>query len=73
MEPCYAAKAFARACRELGLRHVRTKPYTPRTNGGRALIQSVEAVFMVRIRSEALKRPSLQCAFSFVGGFDEGT
>ncbi|MDX0321600.1 DDE-type integrase/transposase/recombinase [Sinorhizobium meliloti] len=23
---CYASEAFARACRELGLRHVRTRP-----------------------------------------------
>jgi transposase InsO family protein len=30
---CYRAKAFAKACRTLGLRHVRTKPYTPKTNG----------------------------------------
>lgn len=30
---CYKSHAFAQACRELGLRHVRTKPYTPRTNG----------------------------------------
>lgn len=30
---CYRSKAFAKACRKLGLRHVRTKPYTPRTNG----------------------------------------
>lgn len=30
---CYTSKAFARACRDLGLRHIRTKPYTPRTNG----------------------------------------
>ena len=30
---CYKSQAFARACRELGLRHIRTKPYTPRTNG----------------------------------------
>jgi transposase InsO family protein len=30
---CYKSHAFARACRELGLRHIRTKPYTPRTNG----------------------------------------
>jgi transposase InsO family protein len=30
---CYRSKAFAKACRRLGLRHVRTKPYTPRTNG----------------------------------------
>jgi transposase InsO family protein len=30
---CYRSKAFAKACRTLGLRHVRTKPYTPKTNG----------------------------------------
>lgn len=30
---CYKSKAFAKACRDLGLRHIRTKPYTPRTNG----------------------------------------
>ena len=30
---CYRAKAFAKACRRLGLKHIRTKPYTPRTNG----------------------------------------
>ncbi len=30
---CYRSKAFARACREFGLRHVRTRPYTPKTNG----------------------------------------
>jgi transposase InsO family protein len=30
---CYRSKAFAQACRQLGLRHVRTRPYTPRTNG----------------------------------------
>lgn len=30
---CYRSKAFARTCRELGLKHIRTKPYTPKTNG----------------------------------------
>ena len=30
---CYRSGAFARACRRLGLKHRRTKPYTPRTNG----------------------------------------
>jgi transposase InsO family protein len=30
---CYKSKAFARTCRELGLKHIRTRPYTPRTNG----------------------------------------
>ncbi len=31
--PCYQSYAFRDACRELGLRHIKTKPYTPRTNG----------------------------------------
>jgi transposase InsO family protein len=30
---CYKSFAFRQACRELGLRHVRTKRYTPKTNG----------------------------------------
>ena len=30
---CFASRAFAAACRELGIRHIRTRPYTPRTNG----------------------------------------
>lgn len=31
--PCYKSFAFARACQKLGLKHIRTKPYTPKTNG----------------------------------------
>ncbi len=31
--PCYKANNFARACDKLGLKHRRTRPYTPRTNG----------------------------------------
>lgn len=30
---CYKACDFRDACRQLGLRHIRTKPYTPKTNG----------------------------------------
>jgi transposase InsO family protein len=30
---CYKSFAFQRACKRLGLRHIRTKPYTPKTNG----------------------------------------
>jgi transposase InsO family protein len=30
---CYRSRCFAQTCRELGLRHHFTKPYTPRTNG----------------------------------------
>ena len=30
---CYRSFAFRNACRRLGLKHIRTKPYTPKTNG----------------------------------------
>ena len=30
---CYKSRAFARACKQLRLRHIRTRPYTPKTNG----------------------------------------
>jgi transposase InsO family protein len=30
---CYRSKEFREACRDLGLRHIKTKPYTPKTNG----------------------------------------
>ena len=30
---CYKAFDFRDACQELGLKHIRTKPYTPKTNG----------------------------------------
>ena len=30
---CYISEDFAKACKKLGLRHIRTKPYTPKTNG----------------------------------------
>lgn len=31
--PCYQSHLWARTCRELGIKHIRTKPYTPQTNG----------------------------------------
>ncbi len=30
---CYKSFAFRDACIELGIKHIRTKPYTPKTNG----------------------------------------
>jgi transposase InsO family protein len=30
---CYRSRAFRQACKALGLRHIRTRPYTPKTNG----------------------------------------
>jgi transposase InsO family protein len=30
---CYKSRAFAQACQQLNIKHIRTKPYTPQTNG----------------------------------------
>lgn len=30
---CYISHGFKAACEELSIRHIRTKPYTPKTNG----------------------------------------
>ena len=30
---CYRSFAFAAACNNMKLKHIRTKPYTPKTNG----------------------------------------
>jgi transposase InsO family protein len=30
---CYLSRAFDQACNKLGLKHIKTKPYTPKTNG----------------------------------------
>ena len=31
--PCYTSHAFAATCKRFGLKHIRTRPYTPRTHG----------------------------------------
>jgi transposase InsO family protein len=31
--PAYLSRSFAKACKALGLKHIRTRPYTLRTNG----------------------------------------
>ncbi len=31
--PCYQSRAFRAACQRHGIKHIRTRPYTPRTNG----------------------------------------
>ncbi|WP_423171314.1 integrase core domain-containing protein, partial [Stenotrophomonas maltophilia] len=30
---CYRSTAFAKLLKSLGIKHIRTQPYTPRTNG----------------------------------------
>jgi transposase InsO family protein len=31
--PCYKSRVFRQLCQRLGLKHIRTRPYTPRTDG----------------------------------------
>ena len=53
---CYRSHRFARACAELSIRHLRTKPYTPRTNGkAERLIQTLlrEWAYRYPFRSSA--------------------
>jgi transposase InsO family protein len=48
---CYKAFAFRDACRDLALKHIRTKPYTPRTNG------KAERFIQTVLREWAYARP----------------
>jgi transposase InsO family protein len=42
--PAYVSRSFAKGCKVLGLRHIRTRPYTPRTNGkAERLIKTMKA------------------------------
>ena len=52
----YRSKAFRACCTELGLRHVRTRPYTPRTNG------KAERFVQTSLREWAYARPYLSSA-----------
>ena len=48
---CYRSRAFRIACRELGVKHIRTKPFTPRTNG------KAERFIQTTLREWAYARP----------------
>jgi transposase InsO family protein len=48
---CYRSRAFARICRRLELKHLRTRPYTPRTNG------KAERFIQSALREWAYARP----------------
>jgi transposase InsO family protein len=48
---CYKAFDFRDACRKLSLRHVRTRPYTPKTNG------KAERFIQTALREWAYARP----------------
>lgn len=48
---CYRSHRFASACRKLGLRHLRTRPYRPCTNG------KAERFIQTLLRGWAYRRP----------------
>lgn len=48
---CYVSDRFAAACRRLGLRHLRTRPYRPCTNG------KAERFIQTLLRGWAYRRP----------------
>ena len=48
---CYRSRRFASACRTLGLRHLRTRPYRPCTNG------KAERFIQTLLRGWAYRRP----------------
>jgi len=53
---CYRSHVFAAACRDPAIRHLRTRPYTPRTNGkAERLIQTLlrEWAYRYPFRSSA--------------------
>lgn len=47
---CYRSRAFDKACKRLGLKHIFTKPYTPKTNG------KAERVIQTSLREWAYAR-----------------
>ena len=47
----YISRAFKATCVDLGLRHIRTKPYTPKTNG------KAERFVQTTLREWAYVRP----------------
>jgi transposase InsO family protein len=49
--PCYRSGRFRRACRQLGIQHRFTRPYTPRTNG------KAERFILTAMREWAWARP----------------
>jgi len=48
---CYRSDDFRKACSDLGLKHIRTKPYTPKTNG------KAERFIQTALREWAYARP----------------
>jgi len=60
--PCYRSGQFRDACRDLGIRHIFTRPYSPQTNGkAERFIQSLlrESIYARAYRSSAERTRAL--------------
>src|SRR5215212_9615090 len=55
---CYRSKAFRSACRDLGLKHIRTKPYTPALYASPIRQPYTPALYASPIRPRQTARPS---------------
>ncbi len=53
---CYKAFAFDRACKRLKLKHIRTRPYTPKTNG------KAERFIQTALREWAYAKAFFRCS-----------
>ena len=59
---CYRSDLFRQACNDAGIRHLRTKPYTPRTNGkAERFIQTLQRkwAYAVPYANSAQRRAAL--------------
>jgi transposase InsO family protein len=64
----YVSRAFRRACRTFGVRHLRTRPYTPRTNGkAERFIQTLlrEWAYVRAYRTSAVRLTALTAWLSY--------
>jgi transposase InsO family protein len=60
---CYKSFAFRRSCTRLGLKHIRTRPYTPKTNGkAERFIQTLLRDWAYAVRYETSTQRSLALA-----------
>lgn len=58
--PAYCSRAFAAACTTLGIKHRRTRPYRPRTNGkAERFIQTLQREWAYAVRYETSQHRTL--------------
>ena len=66
--PCYLSHAFQSFCRAADIRHIRTRPYTPRTNGkAERMVQTLlrEWAYRFAFRSSGERKALLPCYLHF--------